>query len=259
MKERAALKKQVNDLYAGPREEFVAARDALAKSLRADGKAAEADYVHGLAKPTVAAAVLNRVAWENPKDVREFARFAALLRRASGRAKGEKLKAAAKAERDAAARVVALADEKLAADGAGAPATRDRVIETLQAAAADPDLQQLIVAGRLDKERTIASVGFAMEAAPAEGGEEAAPEKPKEPTAAQRRKAERAKAAARKKAIAAEKALVKAQKAKDATAGKVADAERALEAARETDRAAAAKVLEAEQHLQDRERELADA
>jgi hypothetical protein len=259
VKERAALRKQIDALYAGPREDFVAGRDALAKSLKGAGKAEEAAYVHGLAKPTVAAALLNRVARESPKEMRDFARYAGLLRRASGRAKGEKLKAAARAERDAAAAVVAAADALAAAEGSATGATRDRVIETLQAAAAEPELEKQIVAGRLDKERTIAGVGFELAGEPAPAGAEEGEQGSKKPSAAERRKADRERAAARKRAVAAEKALVKAKKAKDATAGKLSDAERALADARDADRAAAAGLLEAEQQLQDRERELTDA
>jgi hypothetical protein len=52
----------VDPLYAGPPEEFVAARDALAKRLRADGDRATAAEVAKLRRPTATAAALNQVA-----------------------------------------------------------------------------------------------------------------------------------------------------------------------------------------------------
>src|SRR5258706_6506747 len=63
----------LDGLYQGPLEEFTAARNELAKSLRADGAAAAADWVKGLPKPTRAAWLVNQLA------VRKASEVAALL------------------------------------------------------------------------------------------------------------------------------------------------------------------------------------
>src|SRR5258706_473729 len=52
----------LDGLYQGPLEEFTAARNELAKSLRADGEAAAADWVKDLPKPTRAAWPGNQLA-----------------------------------------------------------------------------------------------------------------------------------------------------------------------------------------------------
>ncbi len=113
MKERPALRKKIDALYAAPPGEFVAARKALAKELKGDGKADEAEHVAALKKPTVAAALINRLARERPDEMKEFATAAAALRKASGK----RLREAARAEREAAATLVEAADELMAEEG----------------------------------------------------------------------------------------------------------------------------------------------
>src|SRR5256885_2879192 len=54
---------------AVPPEEFVAARDALAKQLKADGKATEAAEVKKLRKPTVTRWVADQVRRHHAEDV----------------------------------------------------------------------------------------------------------------------------------------------------------------------------------------------
>lgn len=257
MKERPALRRKIDALYAGPPGEFVAARNALAKELKGEGRREEAEHVAALKRPTVAAAVLNRLARERPGEMKAFARAAAALRKASGR----KLREAARAERAAAAALVDAADEILAEEeGGGSAATRDRVIETIQAAAADPGLEELLVTGRLDRERSIASVGFALEGGGEVGDEDAKGDggDDEKERAAERRRGERELKAAEKRVHDAKAALKKAGEAKKRTAKALAGAEKALEKARAADRAAAAKVVEAEHELQDQEAALND-
>jgi hypothetical protein len=250
VKERPALAQKIDALYAGPLDDFVSERNALAKELRSDGKRDEAEHVKGLGKPSVAAGLINRLAHERPDEMKAFAKAAAALRKASGK----KLREAARAERDAAAALLDAADELLEEEGGGTGATRDRVIETLQAAAADPGLEDLVVSGRLDKERSIASVGFALGVDDGGGGEdddEGAEDE--EETAADRKRRERELKAAEKRVHTSKAALRKANEAKKRTEKKLAAAEKALQSARDADRQAAAKVLEAETDLQGHE------
>jgi len=57
-----ALEERLDELYALPLDEFTAARNELAKALRAEGKREEADAVKALAKPSV-------TAWADRKSV----------------------------------------------------------------------------------------------------------------------------------------------------------------------------------------------
>lgn len=62
---------EVDRLYGLEQGEFTAERDALAKRLRKDDRAA-ADRVKSLRKPVTAAWAVNRVARRRPKLVREL-------------------------------------------------------------------------------------------------------------------------------------------------------------------------------------------
>jgi len=277
MDESAALRKRLDPLYAGPPDEFAAGRDALAKELKAEGDAEAAKAVKGLRRPSVAAALLNRVALGNAKEAKAFASAVAKLRKAKGR---EALKDAARAQRDAAAKLVELAGE-----GGEGSAALDRVAETLQAAAADESVEDLVLRGRLEKEQRAASIGFGLDVGGADEGDEPTP--PMKATAKSRKKAGKGEkgptAAERKRAAAAEKRREQArkreqrkvEKAKKALEAAVAvqvkaengadDAEEALAEAKadladakETAKAATAAVKDAKRELRERERELAD-
>ena len=59
----------MDDLFALPPAEFIAARDALAKRLKADGDATRAAEVKALRRPSVAAWAVNQVARRKPELV----------------------------------------------------------------------------------------------------------------------------------------------------------------------------------------------
>lgn len=275
MDESAALRKRLDPLYAGPPDEFVAARDALAKELKAEGDLDAAKAVRGLRRPSVAAALLNRVALGRAKEAKAFAGAVAKLRQAKGR---DALKEAARAQRDAAAKLLDLAEGE-----GGEGAALDRVAETLQAAAADEEVEDLVLRGRLEKERRAASIGFGLDV----GGEDDEPAPRKKATAKGRKKAGEGEkgptAAERKRAEAAEKRreqarkreqrkVEKAKKVLEAAVAEqvqaddgVEDAEEALAAAKgdlaeakEAAKAAVAAMKDAKRELRERERELAD-
>ncbi|MDH3684207.1 MAG: hypothetical protein OEV40_30165 [Acidimicrobiia bacterium] len=69
----------VDHLYGLEPERFVAARNELARALRADGDRSAADSVKALRKPTVVAAELNRVLRSSPTELDELLRAAADL------------------------------------------------------------------------------------------------------------------------------------------------------------------------------------
>ena len=158
----------LDDLYRSHPSEFVAARDALAKKLREDGKREEADRVKKLRRPSAAAWLLNVTALTEPKALGAFAKASEALEAAQRKAlEGtdkdvEKWRAAAARERAAAEAVLEAAAQ--AASDAGHEATQqalDQVDSTLRAAAADPELRERVVAGRLEREQAGATLGTA--------------------------------------------------------------------------------------------------
>lgn len=287
MKEPAPLKRKLDALYTGSPEDFVAGRDALAKELRAAGDADLAKEIKALRRPSVAAGLLNRAALGHPKELKAFASAVGKLRKASAKAKGGALRDAARAEREAASAVVALAEQE-----GGEGAALERIAETLKAAAADEKVEDLFVRGRLEKERRAASIGFGLdvgggddedavaeppkakkkdEARPARAKKKAEA-KPAKASAAERkreqaanRKREQARKRGQEKVEKAQGALERAvneqQRADDETESAVenlTEAKERLDNAKTAGRDAAAAVKVAKQVLRNRERELAD-
>lgn len=130
-----------NRLYDVPPAGFTKARDALAKELRAAGKAAEAREVAGLRKPTAVLWVINQLGRAAPQAVKALIDAAEKMKRAHQHGDGEALRAAMQKQREALHEVNAAA-EKSAAE-IGSKPTMDflrRVQGTAQAAAAaEPD------------------------------------------------------------------------------------------------------------------------
>ena len=137
----------VDDLYSLPPAEFTAARDALAKRLRAEGDKDAAAEVKKLRRPTVGAWAVNTVAREQPELVEAV--------RAAGAALGEAQRANIKGtQRDAlraatAARRDAVSAAVRAAVALAGEAQRDAITATFEAAAAG---DESVRDGRLSKE-----------------------------------------------------------------------------------------------------------
>jgi hypothetical protein len=143
-----------DELFGLPPEEFVAARDELARRLRREGEAEAAKRVKALRRPPLSAWAVNQLARGPEGGLGELLAAGERLRAAHQAAlAGEgaaELRAAAKAEREAVAALVLAALELLRE--AGHPttdATRDRVAATLHAAAASPEAAELVGGGRL--------------------------------------------------------------------------------------------------------------
>jgi hypothetical protein len=169
----AAAEQRLDELYREHPEGFVAGRDQLVKDLRAAGARDEAERVKKLRRPTVAAWLINRAALESPTQLEEFAAASRQLEDAQGRALEGKdegaagWRAAAEREREATAAVLELA-ESLARD-AGHPASEhalELVGETLRAATGDPELRELVLRGRVERERSAATLGTPAVAPP---------------------------------------------------------------------------------------------
>ena len=153
----------IDGLYALDPGEFVAARTALAKRLKADGRKDAAAAVARLRRPSVVAGAINRAVRQHPDDVEAAIDAASrvVVAQADLMAGGEpgSLRSASTAQRAATAVVV-----RHAVAFAGATHT-DAVRTTVDAALADPDLTEHLRAGTLtDTLAAPAGFGFGFDA-----------------------------------------------------------------------------------------------
>ena len=128
---------RLRDLYAVPPAEFVAARDALAKELRAAKHEAEAKEVASLRRPTAPVWAVNQLARRSPAEVEHLLETSERVRGAQLRgAGGDALRAAMADQRAAMAKLERGAEQVLRGAGLQAsPGALRTVQSTLQAAA----------------------------------------------------------------------------------------------------------------------------
>ena len=131
---------RLRELFAVPPAEFVTARDALAKELRASRREAEAKEVASVRRPTAPLWAVNQLARRAPSDVEDLLDSSERVEKAQLRgAAGDELRAAMAAQRAALAKLEAGAEQILR--GAGlqtSPGAVRTVQSTLQAAATGP-------------------------------------------------------------------------------------------------------------------------
>ena len=147
---------EVDRLYGLPLDEFVGARDELAKQLRTDDRREEAEQVKALRKPPVAVWLVNQVARERELDVRRLLDAAEALRKAQA-AGSEEFAEARRDETHALERIAGAAREIARREGTGQAAV-DRAMQTVRAAAASDAGRELLRHGRLTEE--LSPVGF---------------------------------------------------------------------------------------------------
>jgi hypothetical protein len=226
---------EADRLFGLPLEEFTAERDALAKSLRADGRRADADAVKALRKPPA-------VVWAVNQVMRTQRAPAEAIVQAADRA------AADPGDRDALRAHHAALEELSAAaagllSGKGRALSQDallRVRTALHAASLDRERRADFVAGRLTEEP--GPVGFGAITAMPKRAAKAAPKlkpkpkaepkpKPKaEPKPKAKPKPKGPSPAARKRVERAEAKLAEARAALGGAERELADARAALEA-----------------------------
>jgi hypothetical protein len=226
------------DLYALPTDEFIAARDALAKDLKEQGRADEAAEVKKLRRPSVVAWALNRAAREGPEEVEALLEAGGELRRAQRAtlsvAGTDDLRRASEARR---AVIQRLADAAVSVIGDRGGPHRDAIEGTLTAASVDQELGRRLQEGTLEREARPAAGFGAVEGFEVLTGGAAEAEEAEE-TPAARREAERERARALREA---ERRAVTAERAAERAAEHAAQLkEKAAEAA------AAAKEAETE-------------
>jgi hypothetical protein len=240
---KSVPEQRLNELFHGPLEEFTAARNELAKSLRSSGDAEAADWVKGLQKPTRAAWLVDQLAVRKPKEVARLLEAGRELRAAqeemlSGSADREKLREAASAEQKTIEALMGTAEAIGREHGVGAQILT-RVEETLRAASGDPEVAEAIERGWLQREQRAAGIGLvgaATAKAPArgrkKGDREAADRRARQQQAKRRKEAERKLAAAEKKLEREQARLDRARESVEEAEKSVHDAELDAHAAR---------------------------
>jgi hypothetical protein len=234
-----------DDLYGLPLGQFVRSRDALAKRLRAEGRRDDAAAVRRLARPSVAAWVVNQLMRTQRRATAVLfeagdALLAAQETVLAGKASAADLRTATARERNAVDAVMTHAPGLL--DERGRPPsaqTLERVAETLHAVALDPTLRELAQAGHLvDAHRHVGlgmTAGSAIEAAAPPAKKPSAPGRPaaEAPLSTAARALARREAALRDAASAADRAARKAKAARKAAEERCARARHSLDLAEE--------------------------
>lgn len=144
------LTASVAALFAGPVEQFVPERDALAKSLREAGQRDAAAEVKALRRPTAAAVALNRLA-DDPV-VAQLCDLGERLRDAQQRVD-------AAAMRELSGERTATINRLLERLSQPSGALRDQVVATATAALADPAAGDALRSGRLTKALSYSGFG----------------------------------------------------------------------------------------------------
>jgi hypothetical protein len=230
----------LDELYSAPLDEFIARRTALAKQLKADGRAEDAAEVGGARKPSVPLWTVNQLARRNRPAVDKLLDSSDQLRKALGTGDQDAFGAAQKAQTEALRK---LRDAARSLLGKATDPVLERVVSTFRTAAVDDDMRDALTAGRLTEEPE--SSGFdalaGLSFAPAGSGKADERPKPAADGRAERvrqatKALQEAKAEARERERAArdaERAAEKARKAADEAAAAVDDAEQALARARQ--------------------------
>ncbi len=241
----------VDELYGLALDEFVPARNALARELRGAGKRDEASEVAALRKPSVSAWAVNQLIRTQRKAVDELFEAGDALRAAhdqvlAGRGDAGSLRTAVAGERGAVDALTVAARGLLTSQGHElSPTIIDRVSDTLHAAALDDDARARVRDGRLERELRHVGLGMTPGATPTRAPARA---RSREKPAADGARA-KARTEARTEARAAEREAGR----------RVERATRAATAARERRDKAARALQDAEEALTNAEREQSEA
>jgi hypothetical protein len=156
------LEAEIDRLYALPLDEFVEARDELARLLRSADRRPDATTVKALRKPTVGAWALNQAVRTRRADIRELLEAGGALRAAQERllAGGERadLRDATEREREVVSRL-AEAAVAIGGEAGRSGALEPRLRATLHAAALDETVREELAAGRLVREHEPVALG----------------------------------------------------------------------------------------------------
>jgi hypothetical protein len=232
----------VDELYGLAPEDFVEARDSLARRLRSDGQREAAAAVKQLRRPTVAAWAVNQLARRHADDLRRLIARGRELQAAQQQAlegQAGQLRTAVDARRDTIRRLARAAEQILGERDGGAHG--DEVVATLTAASVDPDAATQVLAGRLTTPLR-APTGF-VGGPTAEPGRGRTPRRPPARPSAGRRARPEGEERARRRAE-------EARRAADEARARADDAARAADEAAQAARRSAARVRQLEDELE---------
>jgi hypothetical protein len=151
----------VETLYASPPDGFVAARAEAVEAARQAGDKDLAKLIGALKKPTVAAWLVNLLAWRTPELLDELVELAAALRSAQRDLQGEQLRELSTERRRVVSALVGQARKLAIAEDPSVSAAKlplADVENTLTAALADADIAEQVRSGRLI--RAVSYAGF---------------------------------------------------------------------------------------------------
>ena len=156
--------REVDALYRLTPEDFVTARDSLARVLRAGGDRELAATVTALRRPSVGAWLVNQLVREHPADIAELVAAGAAMRETqagvlTGDADGAQLQALA-AERRVLIDALVQQARDLASRAERRSAPLDAVHATLVAASADAAAAVAVTSGRLVRELSYSGFGL---------------------------------------------------------------------------------------------------
>jgi hypothetical protein len=158
------LDAEIDRLYGLPLDEFVHARDELARRLGREGARDDAARVKALRKPTVGAWALNQAVRRRRVETDALLATGKRLRAAhedlmSG---GDPavLRETMEEERSLTTSLADCAEAIASETGKSGPALRDRVRATLHAAAVEDDVREELAAGRFVRERETVGLGL---------------------------------------------------------------------------------------------------
>jgi hypothetical protein len=159
--------REIDSLYRLTPEDFVSARDSLARALKSAGDKVLSEQIKALRKPTVAAWLVNQLAREHPDELDELLATGEVLRTTqasvlAGRAEGAQLQALTAGRRQQ-IDVLLDAARELAAEADRKNPPLDAVDATLIAATADEAAAGAVRSGRLVKELNYSGFGLSEE------------------------------------------------------------------------------------------------
>ena len=147
---------QIDRLFSLPPEQFIAARDEVAKRLKAEDMPEEAAEVGALRRPTVAAWAANQVARRHPADIEELLAAGETMRSAQRRvlsgAREGGFREATDRRRKAVTKLTRSAEQVLKDSGHASAGATEAVSATFEAASLDEEAAEQLRAGRLSKE-----------------------------------------------------------------------------------------------------------
>jgi hypothetical protein len=220
----ADMERVVDELYAAPREDFIALRKQHAKAAKEAGQPQVAKEIDKLAKPTTAAWIANQLARSSATEVRALAELGDALRRAHEQLDGGEIKSLSHRRTELIRELVT------SAEGVGDGSLSESVIRELEdiltRVVADEQVAAAMVAGRMTSAKGFAPTSGWPELPPGE-----VTPKPVERGKAKPKGGEREMEAAKQALDEARAAVKEAEQARAEDERALADAEEAVEEA----------------------------